>query len=117
MHKSILTEDEISLLNSYLSLFPVTVSAQSLRDKFQDVIRDAEIRPIQLLSRRNTCAYLISPGILDYMLKVLKDDVVQSVIKDKDLFAQNDFPQTGFPPIYVTDPTNNPEGFDNEEDD
>lgn len=81
MHYEILTEEEISLLNSYLSLFPATVSAQQLRDKFQDVIEDCEIRPIQLLSRRNTAAYLLNPKILDFMLKVLKDDRVQSILR------------------------------------
>ena len=81
MQTPILSRDETSLVNSYLSLFPSTISAQKLRDKFQETILDSETRPINLLSRRNTCAYIINPHILELMLKVLKNEKVQFIMK------------------------------------
>jgi hypothetical protein len=77
----ILSQEEYSLLNSYLTLFPSTASAQTLRDKFQETIESSELRPIQLLTRRNTSAFLINPFILDQMLKILKNREVQKIVE------------------------------------
>ena len=88
MQTPILSLDETSLLNSYLSLFPSTISAQKLRDKFQETIQESETRPINLLSRRNTCAYIINPHILELMLKVLKNETVQFIMKGESVLEE-----------------------------